>query len=201
MSSAWSGAWSTPNSWITVDLGSTKKISAVKLNWDWILFGKDYTIKTSNDNITWTTIATAVNENGQVDLYKNLQNISGRYVKLDLTAFNTLYYRLGEFEVYTTDCNCAAPLTTSIKENTIHNSNEITVYPVPAKNEIYIKLNKPNTNEITYTIYNIEGKKMLNVEVNKTENKIDISKLSTGFYYITAVNKNWTGKAKFIKVD
>ena len=49
MSSAWSAAWNTPNSWITVDLGSIKKISAVKLNWDWILFGKDYTLKVSND--------------------------------------------------------------------------------------------------------------------------------------------------------
>lgn len=198
---AWSAAWNTPNSWITVDLGSVKKISAVKLAWDWILFGKDYTIKTSNDNITWTTIATAVNENGQIDLYRNLQNVSGRYVKLDLTAFNTLYYRLGEFEVYTSDCNCNAPVVTSIKDNSTNGTNGISLYPNPATNEIYISNNQSDNTDTNYFVYNIEGKRITTIEINKTDRKIDISNLSNGVYCLVAINKNWQATVKFIKAD
>jgi hypothetical protein len=200
MASAWSAAWNTPNSWITVDLGSMKKISAVKLNWDWILFAKDYTLKTSNDNITWTTIATAVNENGQVDLYKNLQNISGRYVKLDLTAFNALYYRLGEFEVYTSDCNCSAPgPIASINQNSKTENIVMSVYPNPTSDNLFISINKPDNTETQYYIYNIEGKIVSSMALNTTQNKIDVSNLSNGIYCIVAINKNWNATTKFIK--
>ncbi len=106
---AWSSAFGQQSGWIKVDLDTVKIISAIKLNWDWILFGKNYTLETSFDDVNWTVFATATNENGQIDLYKNLQNVNGRYVRLHLTQQNIFYYRLLEFEVYTNDCNCEAP--------------------------------------------------------------------------------------------
>src|SRR5207244_2849274 len=44
-------------SWITVDLGSAQSISEVKLIWE-NACGKDFTLATSNDNSSWTTIKT-----------------------------------------------------------------------------------------------------------------------------------------------
>jgi hypothetical protein len=110
INTAWSSAFDQPNSWITLDLGAVKKISAIKLFWDYIFFAKDYSINISTDNINFTSIATATNENGQIDLYKNLRNLSARYIKLSLTRYNVAYYRLIEFEVYATDCNCTPPV-------------------------------------------------------------------------------------------
>lgn len=106
LNTGWGGPWNTQSAWVEVDLGTPKIISAVKLFWDWVLFAKDYDVLVSNDRTNWTVIASADQENGQIDLYSGLQGVKGRYVRLDLKAFNLFYYRLMEFEVYTSDCAC-----------------------------------------------------------------------------------------------
>ncbi len=196
----WSSAWGMPNQIIAIDLGAVKKISAVKLNWDWIFFGKDYTVEVSNDSINWTVIATVTNENGQIDLYRNLMNISGRYVRLNLTAYNAGYYRLAEFEVYTTDCSCSAP-PTGMSESQLMRSR-IQLFPNPANDFLQFNLvGIPNEEVYQTRIYSLEGKLLLDQAQQQQTGRIDVSSLNSGVYLFVAEGQSWRRSLKFMKAN
>ena len=94
----WSSAYADPQ-WLQVDLGTTKPIKEVKLNWE-AAYGKAYQIQTSNDGTTWTTIySTTTGTGGNEDLTS--LNGSGRYIRMNGTARGTGYgYSLWSFQVY-----------------------------------------------------------------------------------------------------
>ncbi len=82
------------------------------------------------------------------------------------------------------------PIITSIKAD---NKNKIVFYPNPAKNYINIKSNEKIKN---ITIYNIKGKQ---VKSNITNNKINISDLAKGTYFLRfKTSKNVVTK-QFVK--
>ncbi len=197
MNSAWSSLWGVPLCNAVIDLGSVKKISAVKLNWDWIFFGKDYTIQVSNDNITYTTIATSINGNGAVDLYSYLQNVSGRYVKLDLTNYNAGYYRLGEFEVFTTDCNCGNNATVGINSNT-ETGFELNLYPNPASEFITVKTNVRE--KASLQIYDLQGKLWLDKTISTGITTISTSELPVGTYIAVIADSKKRITKRFVKI-
>ena len=96
----WGSAFSDPQ-WIKIDLGSTQAISSVKLVWE-AASAKNYTIDVSNDNTTWSTIATKTNmaSGARTDNLTGLSG-SGRYIRMNGTARTTAYgYSLFSFEVY-----------------------------------------------------------------------------------------------------
>ncbi|MEW9515499.1 family 20 glycosylhydrolase [Streptomyces tubercidicus] len=94
----WSSAH-TDSEWIQVDLGSTKRIDRVTLNWE-AAFGKGYKIQVSDDGTNWTTVYTTTTGDGGVDDLTGLSG-SGRYVRvLGTERATTFGYSLHEFEVY-----------------------------------------------------------------------------------------------------
>ncbi|XHR27284.1 MAG: discoidin domain-containing protein [Chthoniobacteraceae bacterium] len=96
LTTRWSSA-STDSEWITVDLGSIKTISEVTLRWE-TAYGKSYTIQTSNDGSSWSTLYTMTNGTGGVD--DLAVSGTGRYVRIQGVARGTGYgYSLWEFEV------------------------------------------------------------------------------------------------------
>ncbi|HVU27580.1 MAG TPA: glycoside hydrolase N-terminal domain-containing protein [Verrucomicrobiae bacterium] len=93
----WSSAY-TDNEWIYVDLGSVKKITAVRLCWE-AASAKSYKIQVSNDAINWEDVYAQNNGRGGVE--KINFNASGKYVRmLGLKRNTTFGYSLWEFEVY-----------------------------------------------------------------------------------------------------
>jgi hypothetical protein len=196
MNTFWSSLWGVPNVTAVIDLGSVKKISAIKLNWDWIFFGKDYTLKVSDNNTTWTNVATATNENGQVDIYKNLQGVSGRYVKLDLTNYNIGYYRLAEFEVFTSDCDCTAP-PLGIDEPSGENFS-FSLFPNPATNVLNIQANL--IGKYVIQIYNIQGKLFFEKTLTTANSAFDIMPLPVGVYFAVLVTDKQKAVRKFIRI-
>ena len=95
----WSSQFSDPQ-WIQVDLGLTKNITRVLLNWE-IAAGKDYKIQVSDNGSSWTDIKTVTGNtaSGVLD-YTGLTG-SGRYVRVYGTSRTTIYgYSLWEFQVY-----------------------------------------------------------------------------------------------------
>ncbi len=58
----WSSLYSDPQ-WIYVDLGSTKPIKRVSLDWE-TAYGRSYNIQTSNDAVNWTTIYSTTTGDG-----------------------------------------------------------------------------------------------------------------------------------------
>jgi subtilisin family serine protease len=81
-----SGQWMQPGSvgWIYVDLGSSKSISDVQLNWE-TAYGVDYQIQTSDDAVNWTSIVTVTgNATAGVHDYGGL-SATARYVRVYAT--------------------------------------------------------------------------------------------------------------------
>jgi hypothetical protein len=92
----WSSAWSDPQS-ITVDLGSVREISRVKLVWE-KAYARAYRIETSADGTTFSAAREVVDADGEVDDYEIAA--SGRYLRVTGTERATQYgYSLWELEV------------------------------------------------------------------------------------------------------
>jgi hypothetical protein len=193
ITTAWSSQWGQSVASITVDLGETKNISAIKLIWDFIFFGRDYSIQISNDNATWEDIAVMNDSDGLSDVFKNLNGNFGRYVRLLCTQPNTSYYRLVEFEVYTSDCDC---------EDVFSNVNEVLetpsfrLYPNPATD--YIQLHIDLAGEKDIIIYNLNGQIIQQFKSSEKRIQIDTEALRAGTYIAVVKNKNRTLTKKFI---
>ena len=97
----WASKEGVDPQWLRVDLGATAKITEVKLTWE-AAYGKSYTIQTSADGTTWTTIFTTTTGNGGTDDLTGLSG-TGRYVRVLGTVRGTQYgYSLWEMQVYGT---------------------------------------------------------------------------------------------------
>ncbi|MER8047348.1 discoidin domain-containing protein [Streptomyces sp. NPDC094032] len=94
----WASAYTDPQ-WLQVDLGTTRTITSVQLNWE-TAYGKAYQIQTSADGTNWTTVYSTTTGDGGTDTLTGL-NTSGRYIRLYGTARGTGYgYSLWSFEAY-----------------------------------------------------------------------------------------------------
>jgi hypothetical protein len=94
----WSSAFSDPQ-WLEVDLGSSKTICQVGLDWE-TAYATGFQIQVSNDNSTWTTIYSTTTGTGG-DQTLSVTG-TGRYIRMYGTARATQYgYSLWEFQAYT----------------------------------------------------------------------------------------------------
>ncbi|RTE11086.1 family 20 glycosylhydrolase [Paenibacillus whitsoniae] len=89
----------TDSEWIYVDLGSSKSVKQVKLNWE-AAYGKAYKIQVSNDAVNWTDVFTTTTGDGGMDDI-SFTPVSARYVRMVGSLRGTAYgYSLWDFEVY-----------------------------------------------------------------------------------------------------
>jgi F5/8 type C domain/Ricin-type beta-trefoil lectin domain len=93
----WSSAFSDPQ-WLEVDLGSSKTICGVTLDWE-TAYATGFQIQTSTDGTNWTTIySTTAGTGGDQALSVTG---TGRYIRMYGTARATQYgYSLWELDVY-----------------------------------------------------------------------------------------------------
>jgi len=195
---AWSSAFGVQNAAITADLGGSKVVSAIKLYWDWIFFAKNYTIEVSNDQLVWSTIATATNENGQIDRYQNIQNVKARFVRLNLTEYSAGWYRLGEFEVYTNDCDCESPMVSSVEPK--QKQTSLTVFPNPIQDVLRYKVGSAVS--VNLAVFDLSGKTLRVFTNQPAEGSLDLGQLPAGIYTLQAFDEKKSIKAKkFIKLN
>jgi lysophospholipase L1-like esterase len=94
----WSSEHADPQ-WICVDLGRSRPVTRVKLNWE-TAYAEAYEIQTSADGSAWTTIYGTTNGTGGVNDLTKLSG-NGRYVRMYGTVRGSRYgYSLWEFEIY-----------------------------------------------------------------------------------------------------
>ncbi|GAA2092910.1 PQQ-dependent sugar dehydrogenase [Actinomadura alba] len=94
----WSSAFSDPQ-WISIDLGSTRSVNRVVLQWE-AAYGRAYRIETSTNGTTWTSAHSTTTGDGATDDI-TLAPVSARYVRMYGTQRATPYgYSLWEMEVY-----------------------------------------------------------------------------------------------------
>ncbi len=90
--------------WLYVDLGSTKAVNKVKLNWE-SAYAKSYKIRVSTNADDWTEVYSTTSGNGGTDEI-TFNSINARYVQLYATERATSYgYSLWEMEVYGTNAS------------------------------------------------------------------------------------------------
>jgi Secretion system C-terminal sorting domain/Cleaved Adhesin Domain/Fibronectin type III domain len=86
---------------------------------------------------------------------------------------------------------CGAALAT-----TSFDVSSLNVFPSPVKNTLNISFDK-NINSVS--IYNILGQEVITKNVNATESKIDMSKLSSGNYLVKIISDNVVKTVKVVK--
>ena len=98
LSTRWSSAWGKNQEWLQVDLGSTRQISKVTIDWE-AAYAKAYRIQVSADGSTWTDAATITNGDGGTDVI-NLST-SARYVRFKGNTRATIYgYSIKELGIF-----------------------------------------------------------------------------------------------------
>lgn len=96
-STRWGSAWSDPQ-WISVDLGSVRVVSHVRLTWE-TAYARSYQVQTSLDNKNWITVYATTNGDGGIDDMDVVA--SGRWVRMLGTQRATQWgYSLWELEVF-----------------------------------------------------------------------------------------------------
>ncbi|MFB1039130.1 MAG: T9SS type A sorting domain-containing protein [Polaribacter sp.] len=83
--------------------------------------------------------------------------------------------------------------TTGVRDNELLN---VSMYPNPAADRLNISASNTIKNA---SIFNILGKKVMSLEINKNSESIDVSSLASGIYLIKYSIDNAIGTAKFIK--
>ncbi|RFM32479.1 cellulase family glycosylhydrolase [Chitinophaga silvisoli] len=102
----WASAAGSDPQWITVDLGNTYSISAIKINWE-AAYGKNFLVQVSADNANWTTLKDVQGNTSLSNEYTGLSG-TGRFIRVYGTVRGTIYgYSIYELEVYGTLANTA----------------------------------------------------------------------------------------------
>ncbi len=93
----WSSAFSDPQ-WVRIDLGESRSISQVVLNWE-AAYATGYHLDVSNDGNSWTTIYSTTTGKGGTETLG--VSGKGRYIRFTGTKRATGYgYSLWEFQVF-----------------------------------------------------------------------------------------------------
>ena len=111
-STRWESTQGVDPQWISVDLGSSKSINGVGIQWE-NASARDYTIQVSPDNTTWTIVSTQANlANGARTDTISFPTTSARYVKMNGTArTGTFGYSIYEMNVYSPSAGTPFKLT------------------------------------------------------------------------------------------
>ncbi|HVY25880.1 MAG TPA: discoidin domain-containing protein [Polyangiaceae bacterium] len=98
----WESAQGIDPQYIQVDLGASKYISRVNIDWE-AANAKDYTVQVSSDGTNFSTVATKTNMPGGNHRIDDITGLTatGRYVRINGTARNLNYgYSIWEMNVY-----------------------------------------------------------------------------------------------------
>jgi hypothetical protein len=100
---------------ITVDLGKKQSVNQVHVQWE-SATATTYTVQVSDDNSTWTTVATVTKPVTQLTDTVNFPDVQARYVKLSGNAATGYGWSIYEFEVYGGDY-LSCPATSTVLAN------------------------------------------------------------------------------------
>ena len=99
--------------------------------------------------------------------------------------------------VHVIDAVLLPPTVTSLEDNLIENA-EIAIYPNPAADYLNVGLNGIEADGLRVRIINTSGTVFNEFVMNSTNERLDISSLSSGFYYLLISNNDSVQSKKFI---
>ena len=190
-STRWSATMYADPQWITVDLGNSYLISQVKILWE-AAYAKDYLLQVSPDNTNWTTLKTIQGNTSLTNDHTGL-SATARYVRVYGTARGSEYgYSIYELEVYGSLATASTVAMTTAKPA---DTQLITVYPVPAHDNIAVNIPASHRQKSQISLYDMSGKVYLSGTSSATTYNMDISKLPAGIYIMQIT----TGDKKTIR--
>jgi len=194
----WSSNWTGGPEFLTVDLGGVKKISGVKLFWEFAA-ARDYEIQISNNNSTWETISARSNGDGGVDVITNLRR-QARYVRVYMTRGVLGNFSLYEMEVFSPEASCAGVSTTSVQEPI--RTPEVRIYPNPVRTQLFVDLDgflQQTKLPVKARIVDASGKVQQQIMLNQSPAAVDVNRLAKGSYVLQIETKSGVQTAKFVK--
>lgn len=196
----WESLSSDPQ-WIQVDLGAVYTVTRVKIFWE-NAASKNYVIEVSNDTTDWgTPIKTVVNNSILTNEWTGLVG-TGRYIRIYGTARTTIYgHSIYELEVY----GALSPnqVVASIDDLLLNANEQFVLYPNPALNEVVLKGYLDNTDDVKVSIYDINEAVVLEKKLvknkNNFEDRLDISQLPSGIYFVKVASETKNIRRKLVK--
>ena len=179
------------NPWWQVDLGSNKTIDNIK-----VFNRTDGCCKANMSNFTVSVI-----NNSGVEVFTqtftsfpdpsvivNTGGVVGQIVKIQLNA--TAPLTLAEVQVFGSD---------EVLSTTSYKDVNVIMYPNPFSDNL--KIVSPNTGINSYTIYNINGQKILSNKIDDSLKEVNIntSNLSKGIYFVKLNGDVFSKSYKVIK--
>ena len=155
---------------------------------------------------TWIDVASFPSNGSSISLndgasFLNVDSGSVRFTSVDFLDINTGW--AGSFNVsnvldgiYKWNPSVVTGLT-----NTTSEEGNISVYPIPSKGIINIGLGKMEDDNMTITIYNVIGAKVMTKQVKAISNDIiqlDLTDKDAGLYFITITNNGKTINKKVV---
>lgn len=195
-STRWSATMYADPQWITVDLGSNYNISQVKIIWE-AAYARDYLLQISTDNTNWNTVKTI---QGNTSLSNDHTGLSatGRYVRVYGTARGSDYgYSIFELQVYGT--GSANRSTLALTTPKTGKERQITVYPVPAHDQVLITIPDNNQQKSQISLFDMNGKVYFTGSATGSTYNMDVSKLPVGMYIVQIINGNKKTTRKILK--
>ncbi|MEN0004460.1 MAG: discoidin domain-containing protein [Bacteroidota bacterium] len=170
---------STPEQteWIQLDLGAERKISGVKLSWNFLAHATAYDLQYSSDATNWTSFFTTQNGNGQNDIVDHLA-ITGRYVRVLMHRCILFQYQLRNIEVYYPASECLnMPIITS--QSSTQQAIDFVIFPNPSSGTIHFKV-PLSVNPRQVQVFSSNGSLLMNTAF---EPSLQLS-LPSGIYFI-----------------
>lgn len=144
-----------------------------------------------------------INDSGEIayNIQSNLGLTTGSWVSLniplsnwpiDLTTIREIKV-VGNGTIYFDNWYFYNSTTASVENNELLG---FSMYPNPATNSLNISAKETI---LSAEIFNVIGKKVMSVNINKTSESIDVSSLTSGIYLVKYDVNGVTGTAKFIK--
>lgn len=177
-----------------ISFSAIKNHDVVALNWQTSeeINISNFTIQRSLDGVNFTNINTVPAKGGSVisdySYNDNIQNIicSKVFYKLKISDKNGSY-------TYSKTIPIALTIYT----------DELKVYPNPAKDQLFVLFNLQNVNKGELRITDISGKTIYNQTLSSNQNNnitsINISVLSKGTYLLSLITEKGVQKTQFIK--
>ena len=176
-----------PTAWIRIDLGSEKTFGRFVIKWKSSYFAKTYEVQVSNDDSTWTTVASSTSgKKGTTDI--KFKQTTSRYIRLNMLKYSTSSYRIIDLEAY-----YDASVTKSVAE--VSEAEEIPTeiflaqnYPNPFNPSTAIEYGLPQSSRVTLKVFNVAGQLVATLfdgyqDAGRHEVIFNAARLSSGTYF------------------
>ena len=176
-----------PTAWIRIDLGSAKTFGRFVIKWKSSYFAKSYEVQVSNDDSTWTTVASSTSgKKGTTDI--KFKQTTSRYIRLNMLKYSTSTYRITELEAYFD--NSVAKGAAEVSE-TEEIPTEIFLaqnYPNPFNPSTAIEYGLPQASRVTLKVFNVAGQLVATLfdgyqDAGRHEVIFNGARLSSGTYF------------------